>query len=563
MESKSFIKNNYWKLFPIAHIIASFFYERSFFHRDTNLSVLFSVPIGNSVSNSVEFYITYTVSKLFSMVLIWFLWKLFFGIIQKKVPSRIVAIFGILFAVFCFIGLIMWPQSLIGDGTSDHLVTYLYAKSFVPYYWHSIFTGCLYSAFLMVAPTAFSIPVLQCLSLFVTLGYIYWIIERYTLKTGRFKWAKYLTFTALISPQFIDLYTNSWRNCFYAILALLFYGIVFETILLKEKTGTIRLIGCLFMAALLSLWRSEGILVGLTGFFVLLFYGYRYHFKKVVLWMVVFAVTFFVLGRPSKIGQEKYYGKDYLMVIFVSPLSNIFNSSDSNLTYPGAESDIQAIEAIVPITVLRQHSYMGYLGNNYSKGFTDIDQTGATKEESAAFIKASVRLILKNPRTFIKTQLNCWLKSFNCEKEYYIENYHYEKEELAGFSHEMWDAGAKELTSEAGVQKWLDNPFRIKTLDTVNNTLYPYYRFWNTTGIVNIKFWGHLLLSFFDALVVLIEFVKFIKNKRRDLSFGLISLTLLGVLAATVLAMPTPYIAYFYTFIYCSVLLLVFYIIKE
>jgi len=558
-KKKTFLKNNYWMAFPIIHIIASFFYEHAFFNFDFNLGTMNSIQLGESVSNSFEFILTYVISKIFAVVLIWMLWKLIFAIIEKKIPGKILIIFGCLFVLFTAICLIKWPMSMVGDGTSDHLITYLYAKSFVPYYWHSIFTGCLYAACLMVVPTAFSIPVFQSLMFFSVLGYVFSIIDRYTESKGKHKWAKYLILIMVFTPHFIDLISNSWRCCYYAILALLFFAMILETVLLEEKAGIKKLIIAMMIAALLSVWRSEGIFYGIFGFFALLIWGYRYKVKKVILWMAIFFVTFFLLGRPATIGQEKYYGNDYLIVCFINPLTNILNDTNNNLSYEGAEEDIAAIEAVVPISVLRQYGYLGYLSNNYAKGFEDIDQSGASKEAGSAFVKASIRMIVHNPKTYIKTQVNFWLTSFDVERKCYIEKFNGEKEEYLGFSREIWDKGSALLYSEPGVQAWIDNETRESLMYTVE-TIRGYYSVaWKGQGRFVPQFLGFLLLMVLDLSIVVTEIVNVFRKRRSNLIFGWIGMLLLVVMAATILTMPSAYVAYFYTFIYCSVMFIILY----
>lgn len=560
---KNFSKKNYWMLFPVVHIISSFFYEQFFFNWDKEMGTLFSVPINESVSNSFEFVITYIISKLIASVFIWLIWKLIFGIIKGDIPKKIVFIFGGLFFIFCAICLVKWPQSLIGDGTSDHLVTYLYAKSFIPYYWHSIVTGCLYSACFMVAPTAFSLPVMQCLMVFSVLGYVFSIIDRYTQKIGKLKWAKYLTLAAVISPQFIDLLTNSWRCCYYAVLVMVFFAMIIETILFDEKVKTKRLVILMIIASILSVWRSEGILYGAFGFLALLLWGYRYKWKKVILWMFLFCVTFFLMGRPTAIGQEKYYGKDYLMVCFVTPLTNIFNDSQKNLCYEGADADVAAIEAVVPISVLRQYAYQGYLSNNYSKGFIDIDQSGASQAEGKAFVKASIRIILHNFKTYIKTQINMCFNSFDYSNYCYIEGYSGEKDEYKGFSLAMWENGKAELINSPGVERWMNYSTKNRAMNFVEICRYEYTMLWNGNGKMNCKFFGLLILVLANCIIVLREIIGLFMKKSNNIIFGCISLLLLAVLAVTILMMPTPMIAYFYTFIYCSFMVIVFYGIRK
>ncbi len=562
-KKKTFIKNNYWMLFPIIHIIASFFYERAFFNWDMNLGAMFAVPINESVSNASEFVITYIFSKAIACVFIWLIWKLIFGIIKKQISAKVLVIFGTLFVLYCLACVIKWPQSMIGDGGSDHLITYLYAKSFVPYYWHAIFTGCLYSACFMVVPTAFALPVLQCLMVFGVLGYIFDILDRYTEKIGKFKWAKYLTLVAVISPLFLDLITNSWRCCYYAILTMLFFAMILETVLLEDKASIRKIIIVMIIAAILAVWRSEGILYGAPGFFAMLVWGCRYKWKKVVLWMLLFCSVFYLLGRPGKIGQEKYYGKDYLMVCFVSPLANIFNDSNNNLSYEGANDDIAAIEAVVPISVLRQYKYMGYLSNNYSKGYVDIDQSGATKEEGAAFVKASISIILHNPGTYVKSQINVWLDSFDYDKRLYIEEYIGEKDEYKGFSLAMWNDGKAELLGDAGVNSWANNATKNRAMYFIDKCSDKYIKIWEGKSFFNFKLLGLLALVLMDCVIALAEIINIFKKRYRDMMFGGMSLVLLAVLAATILMMPTPFVAYFYTFVYCSFMVGVFYGIRK
>lgn len=574
---KNFIRKYYRLIFPVIHILTSFVYERFFFIWDTSLSGIWSVPVKDNVSNEFEFWMTYGISKIISIVLIFLIWKLVFAIIDKKIRKKTLIIFGILFIICAAINVLEWPESIIGDGASDNVIAYYYSLRFIPYYWQSIFTGCLYSACFMVAPTAFALPVLQPLALSCVMGYAYTVIEKYTEETGRLKWTKYLVLTLILLPQFYDMMSNPWRCCLYTIIVILFFTMIIDAVIngkgeaVTDKSEIIsenkrraainkHVITVMFLAVILSVWRSEGILYGALGFLAMLIWGCRYRWKQIVLYMLLFFSVFYLAGRPSAIGQKKYYGNDYLKVCFINPLSNIFNDSEANLDYDGAEEDIAAIEKVVPVSILRQYNYFGYLSNNYSKGYEDIDQSGSSDEDGSAFTKAAIRIILHNPVVYIKTQLRAWELSLNYDFKYYIEPYHYEKDTIESFPKTMWEQGNDAVYESTGVSEWggLNLKKRIMwKLDLIR----AYYIFgWNET---DIKFYGHILLIVLDLAMVIWEISDIFRKKYKDLAFGWIAVLLLGVLAATVLMIPATYEAYFHSFNLMSYLLVIIFAVRK
>ena len=86
-----------------------------------------------------------------------------------------------------------------------------------------------------------------------------------------------------------------------------------------------------------------------------------------------------MVSLPQRIGDAKYYGKDYSIINSFEVLKYIFNSDNPVLDYDGAEDDMDAIGKFASIDSIKELGTDGYRRTNYGvKGNYDINQSGAT-----------------------------------------------------------------------------------------------------------------------------------------------------------------------------------------
>ena len=145
-------KNNKTKIlkysFVALHFVLTFFFER-LFYRTTLMDILPpEIPISNAISEKAENILCYLISKLFCLIILYLFWTLIFAVFQKRIATKDVVLFGITFAGILLLQFILWKETFSAE--VDNYITLGYSVRFLPYYWHHVFTGCVYSAVMMI-----------------------------------------------------------------------------------------------------------------------------------------------------------------------------------------------------------------------------------------------------------------------------------------------------------------------------------------------------------------------------------------------------------------------------
>lgn len=375
-----------WNLIlPVIHIIVSWIYQ-SFFWKiqdlDPNLLIPIEPAYASFVSLQAERAMVYILSKILGCILIFAIWQIFFMLIRKKRILPFFLVFmGILFIFIWF------PYSWLLEW--DDLIIYTQSIRYYPDYWQNMLTGCLYNACLMVFCHAQAIPVIQC-SFF--LGAIYYLSckcqQHFGKKAG---WVPYICL--LFSENYI-LMINPYRNCIYAVFCIWFYSLLAFDFLEKRiySKGRFLLMGGL--ALILTVLRTEGIFLAAL-FILILIWQKREKIKEIAAYATVFLCAVLVLMLPQKIGEAKYFGKDYMIVNYINMIASCLNDEKADLSYDGVEEDLQAIAVICPPEIIQYNGTVAYYDYNLrTRG--SISQSFATKEEQAAFLQAGFRLFSHN-----------------------------------------------------------------------------------------------------------------------------------------------------------------------
>lgn len=545
-------------LLPVLHIIASFFYERLILKIDTDTEVVAAIAKSYSFSDTAERVMGYGIAKLFACIMIWLIWKLIFYIFDEFKTSRTLWVFGALFVLGggLFLG-ILWPDTFAAS--EDNFLTYSYAIRLWPEYWHSAFSSCIYCACLMVFPHPISISLLQWLAAVCTLCYIYTRIDKSEKIASKYKW---LVFLLWLVPDTYKLLTDSYRTEQYSILCLFYLSVIIMDIVDGRKRNGRELVGLMLIAAFISVWRTEGIILGFLSFLLLVIFVYKLPAKKIVLFGLGFLVAFLVIRTPQKLGDEKYYGSDYTFINSFPVLNVILNYEGSNLSYEGVEDDIAAIDAVVPHKLIEVYRMDGYRRYNYANGRADINQSLAGDEVSKAYTKAYYNLVLHNIPTYLKTQTCMVMVSIGLlDEEYNVKAREGldAGEDLAPWVYPAADKGRADYYGYDGVSQRNENPVRaalsekiLGMRNKVNNFLDRFY----------LRSLVLILSVLFEIYIFLRELIKTIKKKGGSIGFSLLSLTLLLQAAAIAMVMPAGMLAYFHAFFYGTFALDLIYILR-
>lgn len=539
-------------IFPIIHFLLSFLYERSIFLFGEGKDIVLSISRNYIISDTGERVLGYVISKLFAAVMIFSLWHLFFWMIENWRRKKNVRFFLIFFVVCLACILLLWPDPF--TASTDNYITYSYAIRFWPEYWHSAYTSCIYAAMLMVVPSPVFITVLQLVFGFFVLGYLYNRMADSPVLKGKCKYSVFLVF---LMPGVYTLFTNAYRTELYALLCMFAVTMTAMDIVDGKERGTGSLICNIFLCGFIGVWRTEGVILGLLLFIVQLIFVYKYQPVKSMLLFLCAAGAFGMFLLPQKLGDIKYYGKDYSFINSFPVLKNILSSPDAVLSYEGAEDDLAALDAVVPLEALRYYGMDGYRRYNYANGRKDINQSLADDETASVYVKAYYRMLLHNLPVYAKTQLSMLLKAILViENEYVVGCDGPPVPDFQPWTLESWDIGREDLESDSFTGAWMNtgihqrfSAFALKVINKIESVLQKSYFY---SAIL-------ILIPLFEIFLFFKEGIRFMKKKKNLFGLAGIAFLLLGQAAAIALVMPAGVLVYFHAYYYCSFILCLIY----
>ncbi len=541
-------KSLYKYVLPIIHFILSFFYERKIFIFEYDKSPIATIAMNNIISDKAERIIGYFFAKIFAAVFILFLWEILFYVIKniRKLYVDILLVLACAGGVLIFC---LWPATFAAS--ADNYITFTYALRFWPEYWHSIYTSFIYSACMMVLPFPIFISVFQWIFACFTMSYIFIRIRENTVlqKGGRF-----LIFVLFLMPRAYTLFTDSYRTEIYTWFCVLMISKFLLDLIENRKMDKLHFICFMVALGLLSVWRTEGIILGVLLFVICLLFMQKFTFAKSLVYGALMAVIIVVFMLPQKLGDLKYYGKDYSFINSFPTLQNILNESDSDLSYEGAEKDLTAIDALTPIELLKKYGMDGYRRYNYAKGRLDINQSMADKETADEYMKAYYSLVLHNPMIYAKTQISMLMKILMIRDSSYVVYYNEEiSDDLPPWHLNAWDIGYEDLRSVSSAEERYSSEkygiFLEKVMTAKENT---------EDTLRKIHFYSFLLIiiPLMEIYIVVRELILLIKKQKSMPGIGATALALLMQAAAIVMVMPAAYLVYLHAF-YCASLVTV------
>lgn len=538
----------------LIHFLLSFFYERLIFDFSEDRSVVLSIAKNNIVSDHFEFVESYLFSKLFAFLFIFLLWKIVFYVSSHISKSMIIHL--VIFAVGTVVLLLSWPA--VFAASEDNFVTLSYALRFYPEYWHSAYSSFVYAGLMMVFPHPASITFLQWFFFMSLVGYISERIKAIPVFRGQ---GLYIAYIMVVVPEWFLLISNAYRTEQYAILCVFYISILALDMIEKKKRSTSDIILLAVLSAFISVWRSEGIILGFLAFLASLIFSYKESFKKVCLYMLGFILLFILIALPQKLGDQKYYGKDYSYINSFPTLANILNSNNGVLKeYEGIEKDLEAINKVVPIDLVKAYGMEGYRRYNFSNGRNDINQSLSDKETASEYMSAYYRLVLHNPVIYAKTQLSMLLYISGIKNYTYIEHCSIlgEWEDIDNYTYYGWGIGKDDLNSMPLVSDISKSHFLNEFSSIVLDTVITIRTILKSIYIRTITI---VAIPLAEIYVVIYELIMLIKRKPHCTGLGALALILLGQAFAISLVMPAAVIAYFHAYLNCSSILLILYFV--
>lgn len=535
-----------WLLCAFLHWTLSFWYERFIFKYDENSwDIFWSVSMDDRFDQSMQSTVLYIFGKLIALILICFLYYLIRIVIksvkEKIFPLYVSIILGIFFAAFIFYFCIYWPASFAWD---DSYMIYEFALRLVPWYWHHFLTSAWYVGCLMVFPHPLTMSLIQLLGFVAVMIWLFYKLG----KSFKISYPiRFLILLICLVPATFWLVAQVYRNCIYAIILMFYIPFILFEEADKAELSPKKMFFICALSALLAVWRTEGILIGITGMVICLFKVYKVSTKRKIYAVLIFSVLFVFLGAPQKIGDIKYYGKDYFIVSTMEPVRNILNDEKVNISYKGAEDDLEAIDAYAPIECMRYRGIEEVRGYFYEQGHMDIDQSLAGKEVQSAYLKAFARLAIHNMGPYIKSQMNFMFKAIGADWKFQMGEYTGEHIPTK-YDYSLYKLGAEDFYAAKGVYAYTNNRVYVSILNVVALLTFKYRTLMQNSGISTGIC---VFIILFDLFIVIRELIRLIRRKKGlSVSYFAFSLLLLIQFGLVTMTVPSYYSLYFYSVFY-------------
>ncbi len=348
------------------------------------------------ISDRIERIMCTLLSFAIGALLIFAIWYILCRAWKEK-RKVVFIIIGISLIAACM----MYPHCLINYESDDVLLYYMASRDVIDY-WNGCYMTCIYNACLMVFPSPFIFPMLQCSALLGTLYYISCRFRRlFSVKVSFIPWV------LLLFPEMQRLAFDPYRNCINTVMCLALFAVIFCDAVEGKKRTRRELVFFCICVGFLTVFRSEQIFY-IFLLLLAIWCVYQCGTRKSLFYLGIMALSCGVFMLPQKLGEQKYYGKDYSMINNMNTLSIILSDESVNLSYEGSKEDLAAIEAIVPISKIRDYGLSGYRGHVFAKN-RSVNQSFAEEEVQEAFVRGGNSLIFHNPDIYLKARIKMFM----------------------------------------------------------------------------------------------------------------------------------------------------------
>lgn len=550
------VKNRIWFLIPLAHFIVTFVTDRKVFNFDTESawSIFWSVEMDDTFSHEFQSMMLYAVGKVIAGIIIFLMWYGIYSMITKKIPVKISILFCAVSLVVGFVLLLSWPDSF---NWQDGLTTYAFAKRLIPWYWHSFFTSAVFVGCMSALPLPVAVSFFQMIFFNAGLTFLYYRLEK---EFNPKIWFKILFWVIYLAPETYTLITNGYRNCFYAILCMYYLTYICMEVFSKSgKTcSAARIVIMVLLSVFISIWRTEGILVGIVGVLILVFRIFRIDTKKKIMCIAGFLAAFILMSLPQKVGDKTYYHKDYLIISTVQAVKDILNNPQ-NVDYDGFEEDLEALSAYVPIEYILIDGTYGMREYFYSCGNEDFDQSLKSEEIQDKYLRAFLRLAVHNFGRCMESKLNFGLESMGIDYRFDMEQYTGDYTYQTTIVYDKYWIGFNDIHGNI-LTRWWNKCALYDKFGSAFRQGYSNFRNWveNSKITVVIRI-AVILLNMFIAVR---ELILLSKRKCGNIEFGVLAFLLLLQFVIITMTMPAAYGPYYYSVFYPSFVLQLIYFLS-
>lgn len=534
-------------LFPCLHFLIASLFSASFFHpiRENaggeNIAYKFLKTGVSLPEDALSRLLCRVYAYVLAFLLIYLFWKWFFFLLDRYrngslEKSGIIVLLFVIIIGFVVIAAV-YPQT-VADAT-DTTWNYVYAKEWLPIYWHGYLTNVIHCACMIIIPHPIAMSLVPFL---LGVNGLWFFTYEMLVKDGKernlfplFVWVFFL----MMVPETFRVFTYAGRNYIYALLSVLYIGSFLNEHIQGGGICASKFICHAALGLVLGTWRSEGIIYLI--FFPVLFYFtyFRTLRKKEFAFLVLF---YLILALPGKYGNEKYQGQDYVIANTPSPLTAVFSQEDADLSYDGAKEDLENIFSVVPKEYFDKYGSLAQFYYNFDN-FRAPRQNNAG-EQGKNYVASAYSVLLHNWKIYLKNQVNLFAGSIGCSGPFPLDVMPVEdwtknttKEAVSWFDW-IWayfDIGKTNMSVDYDlvlINKKVDD-----FLETVSSTIIQkiYNAGWSISGYVKI------------AVSVLTMFVCIIALIKKEWIFFFSGILILGILAVVILTAPAMRENYYYS----------------
>lgn len=297
---------------------------------------------------------------------------------------------------------------------NDDAILFAYATRYYPVYWHNYLTSLFYMVGMSFFPASCGPVLLSDVCYAMVYAYLFdrgcdMACKEHSAK----KWS-WLYFLPAVLPFTLLGALMCFRPAIYSGFFVFYFGYLYLE-WKEEKTLTIpKLIALSFLTAILAFWRSESIVLFPFGVILIALTYYKKMIwtknclKSGAVFLLLAGIFLLVVKVPQNIGEEKYYGSDYLIISTTRPLSVILHRQQE---YEGAFEDFQNLDRVTGLDYLMSDTLSCSAYNRYNSDHNNgsFTQTMASKIAQKAYIKSAIRLISKNLDLYLGERLQLFL----------------------------------------------------------------------------------------------------------------------------------------------------------
>lgn len=390
---KEYIKKNH--LLPISciaviHWIITFFTD----------PLVFQVAPSENLSD-------YIICKLLALVILFFFYRTLYRILLDPDKKGNAEYQVIKYALFCLLPIVIILAIKLPQGflSNDESLIFESAATLEHYTWFYYITTYYYIISMMLIPSWLGPIIVKVLIQMLVIGYVVYRLVKYLgIKYGKFGYLPFLLYPVIA-------YTTSAHRLPIYYLLYLFLIVLLLFDLLEKKTLTkSHAFGLLFLGALLTQWRTEGIyLAVLVPILLLLVYANIRNRKSIILMILATLILQYLVSIPQNgiIASEMSAAADDRMKPFYA--YTITNMYRNGLDYESNKEDLDIVDRYLSLeTIGAINEYYGDINYEdvlilYKEGFVGV-RPEATVTEFFDYAAALKRICIHNPDVFFRTR---------------------------------------------------------------------------------------------------------------------------------------------------------------